>query len=329
MVSAWRRRRAVGHRRRTGRRAAAPRATILMHGPLFDAGDARGPDAAAARTRRSPSRMRPRTLDEVVGQRHLLGEGSALRTAIEPGRPHSMILYGPPGTGKTTLARHRRRRSADAAFEELSRRQRRQGRGPRGDRARGRAPRAAARATIFFLDEIHRFNKAQQDALLPAVEDGTRHAHRGDDREPVLRGQLGAALAHAGLRAARARARATSRSLLRRALERGECGASRVADEVDRVPRRPRRRRRAGRAQRARAGAARPPAPTGDGRHARGRRGRDAAQGGPLRQGAATSTTTSSRPGSSRRAARTPTPRSTTSRRCSRAARTRASSRGA
>ena len=74
--------------------------------------------------------MRPRTLDEFVGQEHLLGEGSALRTAIESGRPHSMILYGPPGTGKTTLARIAAEH-ADAAFEELSR-----GRG-------GRAPRCA------------------------------------------------------------------------------------------------------------------------------------------------------------------------------------------
>src|SRR5215210_5412807 len=63
--------------------------------------------------------MRPQTLDEVVGQEHLLGPGSALRTAIESGRPHSMVLYGPPGTGKTTLARMTAEH-ADAAFEELS-----------------------------------------------------------------------------------------------------------------------------------------------------------------------------------------------------------------
>src|SRR3954452_23397011 len=63
--------------------------------------------------------MRPRTLDEVVGQEHLLAPGSALRTAIERGRPHSMVLYGPPGTGKTTLARIVAT-AADAAFEELS-----------------------------------------------------------------------------------------------------------------------------------------------------------------------------------------------------------------
>ncbi len=116
-------------------------------------------------------RMRPRTLEELVGQEHLLAAGSALRKAIESGHPHSAILYGPPGAGKTTLARIAAA-GADGAFEEESAvnagraeiravieraRERRQGSG---------------RATVLFLDEIHRFNKAQQDALLPAVEEG-------------------------------------------------------------------------------------------------------------------------------------------------------------
>jgi putative ATPase len=115
-------------------------------------------------------RMRPGRLEEFVGQSHLLGEGSGLRTAIEQGRPHSMVLYGPPGTGKTTLARLVASNS-DAAFEELS--------AVQAGRAEVRAviERAAHRRTlgkptVLFLDEIHRFNKAQQDALLPAVEDG-------------------------------------------------------------------------------------------------------------------------------------------------------------
>lgn len=74
---------------------------------LFDSGDAEPQRPAGAGGSRRPlaARLRPRTLQEVVGQEHLLAEGSALRSAIEQGRPHSMILYGPPGTGKTTLAR--------------------------------------------------------------------------------------------------------------------------------------------------------------------------------------------------------------------------------
>jgi putative ATPase len=116
-------------------------------------------------------RMRPRSLDELVGQEHVLGEGSALRTAIEGGHPHSAILYGPPGSGKTTLARIAAAGS-DGAFEEESAVN--AGRAEIRsviERARERR-RTSGRPTVLFLDEIHRFNKAQQDALLPAVEDG-------------------------------------------------------------------------------------------------------------------------------------------------------------
>jgi putative ATPase len=117
------------------------------------------------------ARMRPASLGEFVGQDHLLGRGSALRTAIEEGRPHSMVLYGPPGTGKTTLARLLAVNSR-AAFEEAS--------AVNAGRAEVREVlqraehrrHTAGEGTIFFLDEIHRFNKAQQDTLLPAVEEG-------------------------------------------------------------------------------------------------------------------------------------------------------------
>jgi putative ATPase len=139
---------------------------------LFDSGEIgdsepQAPDANAPLA----VRMRPRSLDELIGQEHILGEGSALRTAIESGHPHSAILYGPPGAGKTTLARIAAA-GAEGAFEEES--------AVNAGRAEIRAVierarerrRANGRATVLFLDEIHRFNKAQQDALLPAVEEG-------------------------------------------------------------------------------------------------------------------------------------------------------------
>src|SRR5215813_8266422 len=113
--------------------------------------------------------MRPKSLDDVVGQRHLLGPGKPLRLAFEAGKPHSMILWGPPGSGKTTLARLMAD-AFDAEFIAISAVLA----GVKDIRdavARAEAVRQR-RATILFVDEVHRFNKAQQDAFLPYVEQG-------------------------------------------------------------------------------------------------------------------------------------------------------------
>jgi len=127
-----------------------------------------------AGTRLQPlaARMRPRNLDEYVGQPHLLGPGKPLRQAVESGNLHSMVLWGPPGTGKTTLARLMAG-YARARFVTLSAVLA----GVKDIRAAVEEARQAiateGRGTILFVDEVHRFNKAQQDAFLPFVEEGT------------------------------------------------------------------------------------------------------------------------------------------------------------
>jgi putative ATPase len=119
--------------------------------------------------------LRPQSLDEVVGQRHLIGPGKPLRLAFESGKPHSMILWGPPGSGKTTIARLMAK-AFDAEFRALSA----VFSGVKDIREAVHAAEQtlagvggkAGRRTILFVDEVHRFNKAQQDAFLPFVERG-------------------------------------------------------------------------------------------------------------------------------------------------------------
>jgi len=115
--------------------------------------------------------LRPKSIDEVVGQQHLLGPGKPLRLAFESGKPHSMILWGPPGSGKTTIARLMAQ-AFDAEFVALSA----VFSGVKDIREAVQAAEAelgrSGRHTILFVDEVHRFNKAQQDAFLPYVERG-------------------------------------------------------------------------------------------------------------------------------------------------------------
>ena len=199
--------------------------------------------------------MRPRSLDELVGQEHLLGEGSTLRTAIETGEPHSMILYGPPGAGKTTLARivasGRARRVRGGVGG-----QRRPRRGPGHDRARRGAPAGHRPADDLLPRRDPPLQQGPAGRAAARGRGGARDPDRGDDREPLLRGQLRAALAAARSTSCARSTAEQVRELLERALadpERGIADPPPVDRRGARPARRARRRRRAHRARGARA----------------------------------------------------------------------------
>ena len=152
-------------------RCAAIRASyFLIVQDLFQATDEPNEEAVSASAPLA-ARMRPRTLEEFVGQEHILGPGKLLRRAIEADRLPSVILSGPPGTGKTTLA-HVIADMTQAKFERLSGVESNVAEMRKVVAAAANRLRSAGRKTILFVDEIHHFNKAQQDILLPDVESG-------------------------------------------------------------------------------------------------------------------------------------------------------------
>jgi putative ATPase len=176
-------------------------------------------------------RMRPRLVDEFVGQSQVLGPGKPLRQAIDSGQLHSMILWGPPGTGKTTLARLIAQRS-DAVFIAMSAVMA----GVKDVRAaveRAQAERASSgRGTVLFLDEVHRFSKSQQDTFLPYLEDGTLTFIGATTENPSF--ELNSALlSRARVYVLKSLGESDIAQLLRRALADEERGLAREGLAVD------------------------------------------------------------------------------------------------
>jgi putative ATPase len=174
-------------------------------------------------------RMRPRTLEEVVGQEHLLGAGAPLRVLLEAGKIPSMVFWGPPGVGKTTLARIIAQH-VEAQFLTISAVMA----GVKDIReavASAKDLLATNRRTILFIDEIHRFNKAQQDALLPFVEDGTLILIGATTENPSF--ELNSALlSRLRVFVLRSLSQDAIRALLERALTDGERGLGLAVDAI-------------------------------------------------------------------------------------------------